>query len=187
MRTPQHNLVGAALQHGLDGPAHALLGFGRRFAVALDQLDESPAGSRDDLDALAVERGRAAEQVAVETALGGQHPHHPAAGGQTGGLDGRLHTDNGHGSVFPAQEVDGGGRSGIAGDDHELAPPGDQRSDRLVSEPDNLLARPRPVGAVLTVAQVEERFAGQRTPHLAPDGQTAQPRIVDGYGSAIHN
>ena len=44
VRASQHDLVGAVFQHHRDGVADGLLGFGRRFAVALDQFDETAAG-----------------------------------------------------------------------------------------------------------------------------------------------
>ena len=115
MGAPQHDLVGAALEHRGDGPADELLGFGRLLAVGLDRLDEAAAGNGDDLDALAVTGGGAAEQVAVEAALGGEHPHHPAFGSETCGLDGGLHADDRQRRIFGAQEVDSGGGSGPAG------------------------------------------------------------------------
>ena len=60
-----------------------------------------------------------------------------------------------------------------------------QRLDRFVGKAPHLLAGARPVGAVLTVTQVDERLSGERTPHLAPDGQPAQPRIENTDGCII--
>ena len=70
VRASQHDLVGAVFQHHRDGVADGLLGFGRRFAVALDQFDETAAGGGDEFDAAAVFGRRAAEKFAVETPLG---------------------------------------------------------------------------------------------------------------------
>ena len=187
MRASQHDLVGAVFQHHRDGVADGLLGFGRRFAVALDQFDETAAGGGDEFDAAAVFGRRAAEKFAVETPLGGQHPDHPAAGIQAGGFHGRLHAHDRHRGVFLPQEVDCGGRGGIAGHDDHLAPLRDEAGDGLVGEPPHLLAGARSVGAVFAVAQIDERFGGQHAPHLAPDGQSAQPRIVNTYGSIVHS
>ena len=177
----------AIYEPGGYGGADGLLGFGRRFAVALDQFDETAAGGGDEFDAAAVFGRRAAEKFAVETPLGGQHPDHPAAGIQAGGFHGRLHAHDRHRDVFLPQEVDCGGRGGIAGHDDHLAPLRDEAGDGLVGEPPHLLAGARSVGAVFAVAQIDERFGGQHAPHLAPDGQSAQPRIVNTYGSIVHS
>ncbi len=182
---PQDDLIGTGAQHGGDGPADARFGLGRRLAVGLDQLDEARTGHGDDLDALAIAGGGAAEQIAVETPLRSEHPHHPAAGGDAGGFHGRLHADDGHGCVFLAQQIDGGGRGSVACDDDHLAAPVDERGDGPVGEPGDLLPRARTIGTMLAVAEVDERLAGKRTVHLAPDGQPAQPGVVDAYGRII--
>lgn len=56
-----------------------------------------------------------------------------------------------------------------AGHDDQLAPLRHKEGDRFVGKAPHLLAGARPVGAVLTVTQVDERLSGERTPHLAPD------------------
>ena len=185
VRAAEHDLVGPVLQHLRDGGTDGSLGLGRSFEVVFDQFDEAPAWRRDKVYAVAVPGRRAAEELAVEAPFGSQYPHHPAAGRQAGGFHGRLHAHDRHGGVFFAQEVDGGGRSGIAGHDDQLAPLRHKEGDRFVGKAPHLLAGARPVGAVLTVTQVDERLSGERTPHLAPDGQPAQPRIENTDGCII--
>ena len=114
-----------------------------------------------------------------------QHPPHPAAGRQAGRFHGRLHADDGHTGVFFAQEADGRGRGGVAGHDDHLAVQLHEPRHGGVGQRLHLLAGPRAIGAVGAVAEVGERFAGQRTPDLAPDGQSAQPRVVNAYGSVV--
>ena len=187
VRTAEDNLVGTALQHPGHRPTHTLLGLGRRFAVGLHQLDEALAGGVHHLDAAAVAGRRTPEELAVEAPLGGQHPHHPAARMQAGGFDGRLHAHERDVGIALAQEVNGCGRGRIAGDDHQLAPLRNEVVDRLAGQTEHLLARPRPIGAVLAVAQIEERLPGQRTPQLAPHGQASEARIIYSDRTVVHS
>ena len=185
MRAPQHDLVGAPRQHRLHGGAHRGFGLGRILPVTLDQLHEARARVGQDLDAAAVPGGRAAEQIPVEAPLGGQHPHHPAAGRQAGRFHGRLHAHDGHAGIFFAQEVDGRRRGGVAGHDDHLAAQFHEPRDGGIGQRLHLFAGPRAIGAVGAVTEVGERFAGQRAPDLAPDGQSAQPRVVNSDRSVI--
>ena len=179
VRAPQHDLVGAPGQHRFHGGAHRGFGLGRILPVPFNQLHEPRARDGQDLDPAAVPGGGAAEQLAVEAPLGGQHPHHPAAGGQTGGFHGGLHAHDRQPGVFFAQKVDGRGRGGVAGHDDHLATHPDQPRDGGVGQRPHLLPGPGAVGTVGAVAQVDERFARQHAPDLAPNGQPAQPRIVN--------
>ena len=187
VRTPQHDLVGAARQHSGHRRRHGAIRLGRLFEVVLHQLDEAPPRLGDDGHVAAVTRRRAVEQVAFETPFGRQYPHHAAARILAGGFHGRLHTHDRQRRIVRPQEIDRGGRRRIAGHDDQFAPLLHEPRDGCIRKRTHLLARARAVGAVLAVAQIEQRLLRQQTPHLAPDGQPAQSRIVDSYRSVIHS
>ncbi len=91
----------------------------------------------------------------------------------------------GMGRIF-AQEVDGGGRSGIAGHDNQLAPCATRKATAS-SARRRTSSRGATRRAVLTVTQVDERLSGERTPHLAPDGQPAQPESKTPMGALFES
>lgn len=186
MGASQHDLVGAAAEHLLHRAADARLGLGRLLPILLDQLDEPFADGGDDLDPLGIAGRRAAEQVALQTAGRGQHPHYSAAGVQAGGFHGRLHPDDGRRGVLGPEEVDGGRQWPCCRRPPPACNPHPAASQRPGRPACDLLGRTRAVGTVLSVAQVNERLAGQRAAQLPPDRQSAETRIVNAYGVVIH-
>ena len=105
MRTPQDNLVGPTQKHVGDSSAHACLGLGRIFTVALDQFDKSPTRRSDDLYTHPVTGCRPTKQIAVKTALGGQDTDYPALCSQTSGFHSGLHADKRHRSEEHTSEL----------------------------------------------------------------------------------
>src|SRR5688500_3195696 len=79
--------------------------------------------------------------------------------------------------VSAAQVAQGDGRRGVAGDDHRLDVPLDQRIDRFGREGTDLVVRAGAVGGATVVSQVDRRFAGQPPDDLPEHRQAADPRV----------
>ena len=82
--------------------------------------------------------------------------------------------------------IDCHGRRGIAGHDDQLDSAVDEPSYGEIDGLGHLLAGLVPVRAVLAVAVVQQRLAGQTAAQLAPYGQSAQPRVENSYRRVVH-
>ena len=157
--------MGAAQHHRVHpaqvvGPQKLLqVGFGPGKVLLLHQIHQTGAGER--LGPFAIAGVKRLELGQTQGHGGGQHQDRAAPAMFRGGLEGRLHADDGQGQLLP--QVGGGhAGGGVAGNDHGLHVPGHEMGHDCPHIPQHLRLRLGAVGGVEGIAKVDKILPGKR-------------------------
>ncbi|MNB97699.1 hypothetical protein D3C75_449310 [compost metagenome] len=172
MGAAENQSVRAGSQQWLDIPGQQLAQLGAAQVAVFNQLHKPWTGLGDHFHI----RGEAVEQRgelgALQSACGGQHPHHAGTGCGGGRLDCRLHANDGPFRIVATQVGDPGNRRRVARQHQSL---GALLPKEVGHHAATLLDKCRgffAVGNISAVGDVQQRLIGQQTLDL---GQYREP------------
>ncbi len=155
--------------------------------AAFDELDETRAGARRQLDVEAERSSSGCVGAGIDRPDGADHTDASAPAGLLGRDEAGLDHADDRDVEFVAELVESGRRRGVAGDDQQLRPMFvAEKATDLQGEVADFVQVARAVGVPARVSEIDEILIRQEIDEGACNGQSAEPTVEHRDGPTGH-